>query len=73
MRLILFLDMGSAWTDKINNNLMHGYDLLKWNQLRSDLGIAISDKKEQYRINIAKRTDTGYKPIVITFRLAKPF
>lgn len=73
LRLILFSDIGCAWNDKTNNNLLDGFSLLAWEHFKSDIGIAITDYKGQYRLNIAKKTDTSFNPITITFRIAKPF
>jgi hypothetical protein len=73
VQLIPFFDMGAVWFYKVNENWLAGFNLLKWGNIKSDIGLAVSDRKDQFRISIAKRTDTGYKPFKITLRLAKPF
>jgi hypothetical protein len=70
---IPFFDTGSAWFYQANKNWLSGFDLLQWEDMKLDVGLAISNRTGHFRINIAKRTDTSYKPIKITLRLAKPF
>jgi len=73
LRLVLFTDIGTAWFSDDNSKWYKGFDHLKWNNLKNDIGFAITDWKGHFRINFAKRTDTGKDPLVITFRIAKPF
>ncbi|MFC2088883.1 BamA/TamA family outer membrane protein, partial [Calditrichota bacterium] len=73
VRLILFSDVGSTWFSSDNSKWNKGFDHLKFNDLKSDLGIALSSWDGTVRLNIAKRTDTNKNPMMITFRIAKPF
>ncbi len=73
VRLILFYDIGLAWRSGDNSKWSKGFEFLKFNSLKSDIGIALSDWQGQIRLNIAKRTDTNSRPLEVTFRISKPF
>ena len=73
MKFILFGDMGDAWFSADNSKFTRGFEHIKWGTLKSDIGIGISDWKERVRLNMAKRTDTGSKPLVFTLRIARAF
>lgn len=73
LRLILFTDIGAAWYSNDTGKWTKGFEHLKFNTLKSDFGVAISDWDGIVRLNIAKRTDTNRKPLEISFRIAKPF
>lgn len=73
IRLIFFSDIGSAWFSNDNSKFSKGFDILKLNTLKSDIGIGFSNWDGTVRLNIAKRTDTNKDPMAITFRIAKPF
>lgn len=76
IRYILFFDIGNAWfNDDVSaeDEWNSGFSHLKWNDLKSDFGIALTSGSGRFRFNIAKRTDTGVKPITLTIRINKPF
>ena len=73
IRLIFFGDVGSAWYAKEDSKYTEGFDKLQFTSLKSDLGFALSNWDGTVRLNIAKRTDTNKDPMVLTFRIAKPF
>ena len=73
IRLILFSDIGSAWFSNENSKFTEGFGILKFNSLKSDIGVAFSNWDGTVRLNIAKRMDTNKDPMVLTFRIAKPF
>jgi outer membrane protein assembly factor BamA len=73
IRLIFFGDLGSAWYTNDDSKFTAGFDELKFNSLKSDIGVALSNWDGTVRLNIAKRTDTNRDPMVLTFRIAKPF
>jgi len=76
IRYIVFFDFGNAWYNSDvskNDNYYNGFSQLKWHDLESDFGIALSSSDGAARLNIAKRLDTSVNPIVVTFRLSKPF
>lgn len=80
IRYVTFLDLGAAW---FTNNLTdknewtakghEGFSHLKWNDIKCDFGVALTSSSGRCRLSIAKRTDSGIDPIVVTFRLSKPF
>ena len=61
----LFADMGSTHPD-----IFDGFDL---DYYKTDVGIAFMTKSGDARLNIARRTDTGEDPWVVTFRIEHPF
>ena len=65
MQLCLFTDIGS-----VNNNIFSDFDT---DYYESNVGFAFIDDSEGWRLNIARRTDTGNKPYVITLRIARAF
>ena len=76
IQYIFFFDFGSAWNsyDVTNKDEIYdGFSHLKWNDIKSDFGIAFSSRDGNTRINIAKRLDTAKKPFTITYRISKPF
>ena len=76
LRYILFADAGNVWNRSevsAENNWAAGFSQLKLNDIKSDIGLAISSASGDARLSIAKRTDTNINPIVVTFRLSKPF
>jgi len=72
-KFILFADVGDAWYSRDNSTLLRGFGHLKFGSLKSNIGIGLSDWKGRVRINLAKRTDRGNDPLVVTVRLARPF
>ena len=73
IRLIFFTDIGSAWFSNDNSKFSDGFENLKFNSLKSNIGIAFSNWDGTVRLNIAKRTDSNKDPMMLTFRIAKPF
>ena len=76
VRYIVFFDAGTVWLrdDVTNKDAWNaGFSSLKWNKIKSDIGIAISNASGRFRINFAKRLDTNKKAYAITVRLSKPF
>lgn len=76
LRYILFFEIGNVWqradvsTDDAWNK---GYSHLRWHDFKSDFGIAFTTWSEKFRVSVARRTDTGKDPFVLTFRITKPF
>ncbi|MBL7074588.1 BamA/TamA family outer membrane protein [candidate division KSB1 bacterium] len=75
INLILFGDSGLAWNagPDERNDWTKSFDRLKWNRLKSDLGIAVCDEDDEHRLNIAKRLDRGEDAWVISFRINRMF
>lgn len=72
IQYIFFFDFGNSWgSDK--DKFYDGFSHLRWNDMKSDFGIAFSTRDGEARINIAKRLDTAKKPFTITYRISKPF
>jgi hypothetical protein len=70
--LILFADAGLAWfADGAAPE--KSFDSLTWSKLKTDVGLALTDREGQVRLNFAKRTDAGGKDVVVTFRLNRDF
>lgn len=65
IRLGIFADIGST-----DNMIFSEFDV---DQYKSDVGLAIMDSDGDLRLNIARRTDTGKDPWVVTFRITQPF
>ncbi|MBN2093466.1 BamA/TamA family outer membrane protein [candidate division KSB1 bacterium] len=73
LNLILFVDAGLLWNSDIKNSYQEGFDGLTWTDLKTDIGIALTNYEGDVRLNIAKRTDVGGQPVVVTFRLNRTF
>ncbi|MDZ7363437.1 MAG: BamA/TamA family outer membrane protein [candidate division KSB1 bacterium] len=71
--LILFADAGLAWFANDNTAPEKSFDSLTWSKLKTDVGLALTDRDGQVRLNFAKRTDVGGKDLVVTFRLNREF
>jgi outer membrane protein assembly factor BamA len=71
--LILFADTGLAWFAEDNTAADKSFDSLTWNKLKTNVGVALTDRDGQVRLNFAKRTDVGGKDVVVTFRLNRDF
>jgi len=71
--LILFGDAGVAWFADDNTAPENSFDSLTWSKLKTDVGVALTDRDGQVRLNVAKRTDVGGKNYVVTFRLNRDF
>lgn len=71
--IILFADVG--WVDIADRStsLFKGFENLSWSTLKSDAGIALTNRGGDVRFEIARRTDTGYKPFTFCFRINRPF
>lgn len=75
LKYVVFYDVGNAWYSNANKdeNWYEGFDQLKLNKLKSDIGVAILFNEGQYRVSFAKRLDSGKYPLNFTLRIVKPF
>jgi len=71
--LVLFADAGLAWFADDNTAPENSFDSLTWSKLKTDVGVALTDRDGQVRLNLAKRTDVGGKDLLVTFRLNRDF
>lgn len=72
-QMILFTDAGWVSRAEAEADFLNGFEDLTWKNVRHDVGIAISDRKQSFRIDVARRTDTGKKPYTVSFRIQRPF
>lgn len=64
------------YVDEANNTFPKDtFDKLTWDNVKSDIGIALASHDDHFRINFAKRMDRNFgdKDFVITFRISQPF
>ncbi|MDZ7260539.1 MAG: DUF5686 family protein [candidate division KSB1 bacterium] len=73
LNLILFADTGWLWNSEDKSSYKLGFKHLTWSDLKTDIGIALSDEDGNVRFNVAKRVDVSGKPVVVTFRLNRTF
>lgn len=71
--LILFLDTGIAWFTSRPSSPVSSFDELNFSKLKTGIGIALTNEDGDVRLNFAKRTDVGGAPLVVTFRINRPF
>ena len=71
--IILFADAGLAWNAEDKTSYQKSFEHLVWSDLKHNIGIAFTNREGDIRLNIAKRTDVGGQPIVVTFRLNRAF
>ncbi|NQT25818.1 BamA/TamA family outer membrane protein [candidate division KSB1 bacterium] len=71
--IILFADAG--WVENVDENLdwTEGFEDLDYGDFKSDVGLALSNRGGNMRVEIARRTDTSVKPFMFWFRLNRPF
>ncbi len=71
--VILFVDAGWVGYADPNQSIFKGFKHLTWSDFKSDVGIAFSNQSGSVRLEIARRTDTGYKPFTFLFRISRSF
>ena len=71
--LILFADAGYVWTVSDTLRANDGFEDLDWDDLHTSLGFAISNRDGNVRLNFAKAMGRKGAPILVTFRLNRPF
>ena len=71
--LIIFADAGYLWQVADSLEAKEGFDNVDWNDLKTSVGFAISNDDGNVRLNFAKRLDEKDKPIIVTFRISRPF
>lgn len=71
--LILFADAGYVWSVADTLKANDGFDDLDWDDLYTAIGFGIGNRDGNVRVNFAKRLDEKGEPIVVTFRINRPF
>lgn len=71
--LILFTDIGWVNETEQSGSLFKGFKELHYSKLKNDVGIALASHSGHVRIEVARRTDRGYKPFTFYFRIFKTF
>lgn len=71
--IILFADAGLAWNAEDKTSYQKSFEDLIWSDLKHNIGVAFTNREGDIRLNIAKRTDVGGQPVVVTFRLNRAF
>jgi len=70
---IVFADAGWVGFADEDLGLFEGFDGLKLSDFQSDIGVALANRSGSVRIEVARRTDTNYKPFRFYFRMTRPF
>ena len=73
LNLVIFFDAGLAWFPKDDSRFDRGFEDIQWRDLKTNVGLAFTDRRGRVRLNFARRTDSGSAPIVVTFRLNRAF
>ena len=76
LHYIVFFDMGKVWNGadvSTEDRWDKGFEHLKLNRFKTDLGFSLTNPSGRFRLNIAKRLDTSYKAWKVSFRISKPF
>lgn len=71
--LILFTDIGWVSESEDSNSMFKGFSELHHSKLKNDVGLALASHSGHVRIEVARRTDRGYKPFTFYFRVFKTF
>ncbi len=71
--LILFADAGMVWSVADTVKAQQGFDHLDWDDLYTAVGFGIGNREGNVRLDFAKRMDRKGEPLVVTFRINRPF
>ncbi|MDZ7263654.1 MAG: DUF5686 family protein, partial [candidate division KSB1 bacterium] len=70
---ILFADAGMVWSVADTLKAQQGFDHLDWDDLYTAVGFGIGNREGNVRLDFAKRLDRKGEPLVVTFRINRPF
>ncbi|MBD3291044.1 hypothetical protein GF337_19710 [candidate division KSB1 bacterium] len=73
VNLILFADAGLVWNAEDKSGALKSFEDLDWEDLMTDIGIAFSNYEGNVRVSLAKQMHDKEKPLVVTFRIRRPF
>ena len=71
--LILFSDFGYAWYNCDNSNFSKFFNGIQPKDLKTTIGIGLSDKDDEIRLNFAWRTDKKGEPVQVYLRINQTF
>ncbi|MDZ7331486.1 MAG: DUF5686 family protein [candidate division KSB1 bacterium] len=71
--LILFADAGLVWSVDDSLKAQQGFDHLDWEDLYTAIGFGLGNREGNVRLDFAKRMDRKGEPLVVTFRINRPF
>lgn len=73
--IFLFADAGYAWSIEDSDTLeaKDGFEQIDWADLYTSIGCGISNREGNVRLECAKRLDEKDLPLVVTFRINRPF
>ena len=73
-QIIPFYDFGLAWSSNDKGSLSAGFDQLKWDGIKTSVGIGISiGASDGLRVNLARRLDDRDRAMVVTARIKRIF
>jgi len=70
--LILFTDIGQVTQTSADNGILEGWNSIKGNGFKSDLGVGVGNSDGSWRVFVSWRTDVSSTP-VFGVRLSRPF
>ena len=70
---IMFGDVGDIWSGTGEEGILESFRPLQLSQLKSAIGLALSTREGNIRLNLAKRTDRSDNAIEVFLRLQQPF
>jgi len=71
--LILFADVGYAWYNCENSNFTKFFNGVELEDLKTAVGVGLSDKDDEIRINFAWRTDKKGESVQVYLRINQTF
>lgn len=73
-QIVPFYDFGLVWSSNDKSSLSAGFDQLKWDGVKSSVGIGLSmGAGDELRLNLARRLDDRDRPLVVTVRINRIF
>ena len=73
LNLVIFADAGLVWNAEDNTAPEKSFEHLDWDDLKTSVGVGLSNYDGNVRLIFAQRIDDREKPVVIAFRIRRPF
>jgi len=70
---ILFADAGLVWSVNDSLKAQQGFNNLDWEDLYTAVGFGLANREGNIRLDFAKRMDRKKEPLLVTFRINRPF